>query len=54
MKKAFFAWIMLLGAVTLKAANPVKLTNGDAAVFQEEAVPHLGASRNYICKKQQV
>ena len=27
MKKAFFAWIMLLGAVTLKAANPVKLTN---------------------------
>ena len=41
MKKAFFAWIMLLGAVTLKAANPVKLTNGDAAVFQEEAVAYV-------------
>lgn len=41
MKKAFFAWIMLLDAVTLKAANPVKLTNGDAAVFQEEAVAYV-------------
>ena len=41
MKKVIFALTFLFGAIALKAANPVKLTNGDAAVFQEEAVAYV-------------
>ena len=41
MKRIVFALVLVLGVVSLNAANPVRLVKGDVSVFQQEVVANV-------------